>query len=503
VEVALASLVVSATGAAVVVGVYLRRLGIGVLTAVVAGSFGLLYKVMLVEDGIMPYPGRSDLAGLAMFFLPTAAYVMPVLGAGALALMRARQPAHTALLGRRLLVLRVFGVDRNTESLFGLVVRRWPLLGPLVTIVDPSYATFVFARERQLILVPAGLMLVSGVLRLDLRLVLHGLLFGGLLYVSAVILLLAVRLWRLRTSTMHDIAALTPRLDLESRNLFRSRFPAIRLTCFDDLWKPTLEGLVGWADVVLMDLRGFDASRKGIEYEVAYLIDHWPLSRTVFLVDASTDEARFREAVGSAWATRSAGSPNAVPGEDEVHCYRFATSGRGARAHVLAVLALLGELLTSGLRAPVEAGNAESGKAGLEPASLAAKRVRQGTAVAALVCAAGIAVGTLSKRWEVAWLGVLGLLLALRLRGVLGRYGTFRKAFSGIAWPAAFWVTATVWSFQVGGVVPAELTFLVGAVLTLVANGMIRRDTSNQGPPSSAATIAPTVDAAESAGEGE
>ena len=69
--------------------------------------------------------------------------------------------------------------------------------------------------------------------------------------------------------------------------------------CHDTTWQDALQALVSHSDVVLMDLRGFQAHNAGCRYELSTLAQASRELRIVVLTDSSTDRAAAREAI--AW----------------------------------------------------------------------------------------------------------------------------------------------------------------------------------------------------------
>ncbi len=61
--------------------------------------------------------------------------------------------------------------------------------------------------------------------------------------------------------------------------------------CFDSTWQQALAALVARADVVLMDLRGFQARNRGCRHELGVLATEPHLQRVVLLFDGSTDRS--------------------------------------------------------------------------------------------------------------------------------------------------------------------------------------------------------------------
>ena len=69
--------------------------------------------------------------------------------------------------------------------------------------------------------------------------------------------------------------------------------------CHDTTWQDALQALVRYSDLVLMDLRGFQAHNAGCRYELATLARVSRTLRVVVLVDGRTDRAVAQEAVVS------------------------------------------------------------------------------------------------------------------------------------------------------------------------------------------------------------
>jgi hypothetical protein len=68
--------------------------------------------------------------------------------------------------------------------------------------------------------------------------------------------------------------------------------------------------LIRGADVVLMDLRGFNESNRGCIFELTELVNLIDLDRILLLVDRSTDREQLRCVLEQAWAGLRDGSPN-------------------------------------------------------------------------------------------------------------------------------------------------------------------------------------------------
>jgi hypothetical protein len=164
-----------------------------------------------------------------------------------------------------LLVLRVFRHDANINALFEEVVERWRAIGQTVLI--------------------AGTDLVGQTTdAADLFDFLDG---------------------RLAARFVHDAADVPARLaafdwlpDAEGRWRVNECY------CHDDAWQVALAALVQRADLVLMDLRGFQAYNAGCRFELGVLAHAAHLERAVILGDEGTDFAVARADAADAPAGR-------------------------------------------------------------------------------------------------------------------------------------------------------------------------------------------------------
>jgi len=160
--------------------------------------------------------------------------------------------------GRRLLMLRVFSKDHKAERLLDAIQSRWQLAGPVLEIAGPDLAK----------------------LNLDLAEFIH-----------------------LVTFKLHDLfqpgeaspEALAAALDLALDH--EGRFRVNEVFCFDTSWRGVVEQMMGLADVVLLDLRGFTDQRRGTAHEVHRLAALGLLPRVVALGDSATDWPYFERCV--------------------------------------------------------------------------------------------------------------------------------------------------------------------------------------------------------------
>ena len=164
-----------------------------------------------------------------------------------------------------LLVLRVFQHDAQVQALFDHVVDRWRLSGNTVLIAGTDLA------ERTL---DGG----------DIFAFLDG--------------ELATRFIRSAAEVAPRLAALDFVADADGRHRVNECY------CHDSTWQHALHSLVHVSDVVLMDLRGFQARNAGCLYELGALAQAPRALRVVVLVDAQTDRAAAAEAVAGTASER-------------------------------------------------------------------------------------------------------------------------------------------------------------------------------------------------------
>lgn len=151
-----------------------------------------------------------------------------------------------------LLVLRVFQQDAAVETLFDRVIERWRLTGNTVLI--------------------AGTDLISRTLDPDDLFTFLGGRLGERFIASP-------------AQVPHRLAEFDLKPDPDGRYRVNECY------CFDGTWQAALAALVQRADVVLMDLRGFQAKNAGCRHELGVLSQAPNVQRVVLLHDARTDRA--------------------------------------------------------------------------------------------------------------------------------------------------------------------------------------------------------------------
>jgi hypothetical protein len=157
-----------------------------------------------------------------------------------------------------LLVLRVFQQDAQAQSLFDDVIERWRLSGNTVMIAGTDLA------ERTLD--------ADDIFQfLDRR--------------------LAERFVVSPADVARRIAAFDMAADIDGRYRINECY------CHDTTWQDALQALMRCSDVVLMDLRGFQAHNTGCRYELTALAQASRELRVVVLADSRTDRAAAQEAI--------------------------------------------------------------------------------------------------------------------------------------------------------------------------------------------------------------
>jgi hypothetical protein len=173
---------------------------------------------------------------------------------------------------RTLLLLRVFGYQARTETLFDRVAARWRFHGPvqLIAGVDLAMRT-----------VDPG----------DLLAFISGNLHER--YVAS------------SGEVGRRVASLDTRRDPDGR------FRVNEVYCRDDTWQPAVRALIDSTDLVLMDLRGFSVANAGCAFELEQLVTRLPPERVFLVYDQTTDFPLLGQYLADAWrpTTHDRGTP--------------------------------------------------------------------------------------------------------------------------------------------------------------------------------------------------
>ncbi len=163
-----------------------------------------------------------------------------------------------------LLILRVFQQDANAQAIFDRVIERWRLSGNTVLIAGTDLADRTIDAD-------------------DIFTFIDG---------------------RLGERFINRVADIEPRLrQFELEPDVEGRYRVNECYCHDNTWQQALDRLVGISDVVLMDLRNFNAKNAGCIHELGVLARAGHLARVVILSNPQTE----RDAALAATAGAPAG----------------------------------------------------------------------------------------------------------------------------------------------------------------------------------------------------
>ena len=176
------------------------------------------------------------------------------------AMMLRRPPPEVAV--KRLLLLRVFGYQARTESLFDRLAQAWRFDGPVQLIAGTDLASRTATPGSML-------RLLSGTLDAQ--------------YVA----------------NDNDVPARMAQLDVAPDH--DGRFRINDVYCRDDTWRSALRALLDTSDCVLMDLRSFSAQNHGCLYELEQLLLRVPTDSIVLIVDRSTDLVLLGATLAQSW----------------------------------------------------------------------------------------------------------------------------------------------------------------------------------------------------------
>lgn len=236
--------------------------------------------------------------------------------------------------GKRLLVLRVFGLDKNAQFLFDGVLAFWKHFGHFFTVVDPAswrHSNSVASLGTLAFVALAVLSIATGFW-------LYGTLPGNphqdLAPLAAAVFalpLLGGYAWfsdrqvdRTFIRSKAHLIELLARFDKRPRNLDMT-YKSLETRCYDNTWKVAVAEFARRSDVVVMDLRGYTPQREGLKFEVNYLLDAVPVERIVFVLDEQSDNEMAGRLILDAWQELRADSPNLANDAPEVRMYRAAT----------------------------------------------------------------------------------------------------------------------------------------------------------------------------------
>jgi hypothetical protein len=264
-------------------------------TQLVVDCWWAIVAAELTATSLTPTLGFLGIVGGVAAFL---AYRLAVA-----ALLRDDRPPQRAA---RLLLLRVFGYQARTESLFDRVAQTWRLQGPvqLIAGVDLAMRT-----------ADPG----------DMLAFLNG------------------RLADAYVRTQQEVGERLERLDLGPDP--DGRFRINEVYCHDNTWRTTLEALLDRTDMVLMDLRSFSAHNAGCRFELEQIVRRVRTDNIVFVCDKTTDLPLLHQILADAWAAE--GRERDERGSGQISVVRMERQSRSEFAQLMQRLQRGAQLATA------------------------------------------------------------------------------------------------------------------------------------------------------------
>ena len=225
----------------------------------------------------------------------------------------------------KLLILRVFGIDKNAKFTFKGLWKYWQHFGSFLTVVDKAYVNREIKIWKQLLFMFLLVLVLTVTLHESPYLQIRYRWVGLIMLLALIVgfyLNLMLRYRAIKRNFISNRATLDKRLVQIQRwpRKLSNTFKEVPVKCYNNTWKMTVSEFVQIADSILMDLRGFSAGRKGCEQEVNLLLDRVPAERVTFLVDA-TDIEPVKKMIQEAWKSININSPNLLPGVSKVTLY--------------------------------------------------------------------------------------------------------------------------------------------------------------------------------------
>jgi hypothetical protein len=282
--------------------------------SLIVDSVWLLFVASHLIVMITPVSGASPVGILPSVGAFPAYLVVKTLGFRWL--HRVAPPACTT---PRLLVLRVFALQRKAERVFQPVSLFWRYLGGVFLIGGRDFADSTIQPH------------------------------SFLDYISG----------KLKSRFVNDPNDLEQRLlELDAAPDPDGRFRISEFFCSSSMWQMAVRQLIRKSDVVLADLREFTIkSQGGVKFELREVLNAFSLERLVILVDGETTKATLAFILKEAWDALSPDSPNFGREDRRVLVVDYAGSERQT------VRTLLDAIFTAGsrLQGPADTANRRSG----------------------------------------------------------------------------------------------------------------------------------------------
>lgn len=201
----------------------------------------------------------------------------------------------------QLLILRVFGKYSVSQNMFTKLAQFWKIFGSYFTVVDQSFYHVYWKKKYNTnlglyvffsIAMLFSIVFIGSTIQEDFK-SLFGAIVTFLALFSLIYPLIYVynnNLKKIRRDIIDTNANLDKRLQkLQSNPInFDFSFKEVPLLCYNNTWKMTVDRLSKFADIILMDLRGFSKTNKGCEYEVNFLFDYVSIDKIVFITDSES-----------------------------------------------------------------------------------------------------------------------------------------------------------------------------------------------------------------------
>jgi len=243
-----------------------------------------------------------------------------------------------------LVVLRVFGSKSNTQFLFNQVVSLWNYLGATFTIMDPVYARSEFTLFNSPKNFKLKLMLIGSFIPGALLVEFYS--FGNVWYnltfiiISQLVIFMILLVLLTGSFFIKDIKTLLKKINKDSNFLktWNGIGKQINLYCFDNIWKKALREMLGKANFVLMDLRGFSSERRGCSFEISHLVNNFDLDKVLFLINQKTDKNLVLETLRLETDKIKSSSPNADKEKLNITIYSCEKQNRKDTQKILQIL---------------------------------------------------------------------------------------------------------------------------------------------------------------------
>lgn len=243
----------------------------------------------------------------------------------------------------KLLILRVFLLKKTSDFTFNGLVKAWKHFGNYFTAADPSFYKVAWKRRFRHTF-PVYILVVFFIYTLvedTTRGTGGGDIFPGfifLLIIGNFIYILSSRS-RMKRQFMGSPESLAKRLGTVEHRPTKvdNTFRELPVMCYDNTWRQAVDGMIGTADVVLMDLRGFSEKNISSAWEINVLFDTVPSSRIVFMAYEDTVPL-VKRVINQQWEMLAEDSPNLNSENPYTTLYTVTKENRREMQGILATL---------------------------------------------------------------------------------------------------------------------------------------------------------------------